>query len=204
MQKKYVVRLTDEEPEGAACSDLVEGGCGGAELDGSADCGSLRLSHEDGGECSCAFGNGAKSCGPCWWVVGAGGFGGAGLLGRSGRGGRGCALADDWEGSCMAAVAGPQRLRGNSQTGRGESAAVAKASAGHGQQWWGCEGDAVWPSMDVWAPLRGSRNIWTGGRTEPGRRRRLRWNSRFRRWRNLRFEFPSGRGPVVSRKCTPG
>jgi hypothetical protein len=87
----------------------------------------------------CAFGNGAKSCGHCWWVVGAGGLGsGAGLLGRpwnrGGRGGRGCALADDWEGSSMAAVAGPQRLRGNSQTGRGESAAVAKTSAGQGQQ----------------------------------------------------------------------
>jgi hypothetical protein len=45
----------------------------------------------------------------------------------------------------MAAVAGPQKLRGNSQTGRGESAAAAETDAGQCQQWWGCERDAVWP-----------------------------------------------------------
>jgi hypothetical protein len=45
-------------------------------------------------------------------------------------------LVDDWEGSSMGAVAGPQKLLGNSQTGRDESAAVAETDAGQRQQWW--------------------------------------------------------------------
>jgi hypothetical protein len=49
-------------------------------------------------ETQCAFGNGAKSCGSCWWVVGAGGLGsGAGLLGRPwNRGGKGGAGDARW------------------------------------------------------------------------------------------------------------
>jgi hypothetical protein len=147
------------------------------------------------GDLLCAFGNGAKSCGPCWWVLA--GLAGRGCLGGPGNGAGEVAGVARWRTIGKEAAWPPWQVRsdyGGTVKRGGESAAVAKASAGQSQQRWGCERDAVWPSMDVCTPVTGSWSIWTGGRREPGRCRRLRWNSPFRRWRNLRFEFPSGRG----------